>query len=134
MSLMNKMNGWRVLWLVSNSIFVSWLFWLITHLSGRETAIAERDMNIIGLLFFVTPATYLIGSVIALSRLNKANGWQRLWLVSICIFFLWALFGTFTGSHYKVAGMPALLLVPFISLGTYALGIAISWVVKGFKG
>ena len=128
MSLMNKMNGWRVLWLVSNSIFVSWLFWAITQCSGSEC------MNTIGLLFFVTPATYLIGSVIALSRLNKANGWQRLWLVSICIFFLWALFGTFTGSHYKVAGMPALLLVPFISLGTYALGIAISWVVKGFKG
>ena len=128
MSLMNKMNGWRVLWLVSNSIFVSWLFWAITQCSGSEC------MNTIGLLFFVTPATYLIGSVIALSRLNKANGWQRLWLVSICIFFLWALFGTFTGSHYKVAGMHALLLVPFISLGTYALGIAISWVVKGFKG
>ena len=131
MSLMNKMNGWRVLWLVSNSIFVSWLFWAI---SGSETAIDERDRILIGLLFFVTPATYLIGSVIALSRLNKANGWQRLWLVSICIFFLWALFGTFTGSNYKVADMHALLLVPFISLGTYALGIAISWVVKGFKG
>ena len=128
MSWLNKMNGWQRLWLVSNSIFVSWLFWAITQCSGSEC------MNTIGLLFFVTPATYLIGSVIALSRLNKANGWQRLWLVSICIFFLWVLFGMFTGSFYKVAGMHALFLVPFISLGTYALGIAISWVVKGFKG
>ena len=134
MSLMNKMNGWRVLWLVSNSIFVSWLYWATIQDRGSVTAITESDMIVLVLTIFVTPSTYLIGSVIAQSRLNKANGWQRLWLVSICIFFLWALFGTFTGSYYKVAGMHALLLVPFISLGTYALGIAISWVVEGFKG
>ena len=130
MSLINKMNGWRALWLVSNSIFVSWFIVLLKGKAWTFDTIAI----VIFMAVAVAASTYLLGSVIALSRLNKANGWQRLWVVSICIFFLWALFGEITNVHYEVAGMYAIALVPFISLGTYALGIAISWVMEGFKG
>ena len=130
MSLINKMNGWRVLWLVSNSIFVSWFIVLLKGKAWTFDTIAI----VIFMAVAVAASTYLLGSVIALSRLNKANGWQRLWVVSICIFFLWALFGTITGVYYKVAGIYVMPLLPFISLGTYALGIAIGWVMEGFKG
>ena len=63
MSWLNKMNGWQRLWLVSNSIFVSWFIWFIA-LNGKAWTF-DAIAIVIFMAVAVAASTYLLGSVIS---------------------------------------------------------------------
>lgn len=65
----------------------------------------------------------------------KLNGWQRLWVVLSAIWLcVWAPIGyaVWYPMPWSMFGWWALLnLGP--PMATYALGLAIAWVIRGFK-
>tara|TARA_B100000795_G_scaffold254365_1_gene225211 strand:+ start:124 stop:342 length:219 start_codon:yes stop_codon:yes gene_type:complete len=66
-----------------------------------------------------------------MSWLNKANGWQRLWLVYAILVLVYALNNGFGG----YSNIESMFVAGFLTaVIPYALGIAISWIIKGFKG
>ena len=69
-----------------------------------------------------------------MSWLNKANGWQRLWLVYVILVVLYA--ASSPGDAVEVWGEGGNFFVAIFLTAVipYALGTVISWVIKGFKG
>ena len=65
-----------------------------------------------------------------MSWLNKANGWQRLWVVYAILVVLYNLSIAYRYEH----PLHMLYVISVIVFSTYALGLAISWIIKGFKG
>ena len=64
-------------------------------------------------------------------RLNKLNGWQRLWLVIFIATFIWALI---LGVQDEKIGHDWFWLWAVIMPFVYLVGLTIRWVIKGFKG
>ena len=65
------------------------------------------------------------------SWLKKTNGWQRFWVVYAILVVLYNL-SIGASSYHSPLHM---LVVTFLAtVIPYALGIAISWIIKGFKG
>jgi hypothetical protein len=63
--------------------------------------------------------------------MNKLSGWERLWLVIFIATFIWALI---LGVQDEKIGHDWFWLWAVIMPFVYLVGLAIRWVIEGFKG
>tara|TARA_B100000787_G_scaffold15157_1_gene10805 strand:+ start:371 stop:805 length:435 start_codon:yes stop_codon:yes gene_type:complete len=138
MSWLKKTNGWQRLWLVGNSIFALLLtWWVLTNESPNDFKAIIIIIVVIAVIFV---GSYALGLIVKMSLSNKSNGWLRLWLVGNSINALWLPWFLVLNSHSTLPNPIAFDIMIFMffllgaSLGSYAIGIAISWIIKGFKG